>query len=87
MQYTVMARRHQSTSTKQGRDKSADWMPPTEYRSSADLPQFTVQATHAREALYLAGWILDTRRDPTTTHTYTITDGNGHVWDETGKEL
>lgn len=85
--FTIMARRHQNTTSMLGRNASGRAFPPTEFRSSTDLPQFSVITSLPSEAIYFAGWILNTRRDPTTTHTYTITDGNGNIWDETGRKL
>jgi hypothetical protein len=83
--YTVMVQRHRTTLSKHGRNKAGMAFPATEWRSSVGLPQFDLICETARDAIYKASWILDTR-DELTTHTFTVTDGDS-VWDETGKEL
>mgnify|MGYP001577981803 CR=1 FL=1 len=82
MRYTVMAQRIQTTV---GAGRGG--FPGTEWTSSVSLPQFDIQADHINDAIYKAGWILDTRRDATTKHSFTVTDGNGNVWDENGRKL
>ncbi len=79
--YTIIAQRARFTSVPTHRG-----LPATEYRSSIGLPQFDIICETIQEALHKAHWILDTRRDPTILHTFTVTDGD-NVWDERGKKL
>ena len=67
--------------------RKRNWMPPSEYTSTVSLPQFDLQAEHANAAVYAVGWLLGAGDSPDVRHTFTVTDGNGNVWDETGRKL